>query len=552
MRTYDPATMVDDADSRDTPRGNASSSVRSFLIADVRGYTRYTQERGDDAGARVAARFAELARQEIERHGGELLELRGDEALGVFTSARQALRAAVELQRSFRERTNGEPALPLGVGIGLDAGEAVPVEGGYRGGALNLASRLCSRAAPGEILASETLVSLARRIEGIRFEERGFERLKGLDEPVKVIEVLSATPLPRVPVSRWASLGRFRRKHVTRRKAWTAIGVAIVAAAGAVLAVVALGGTVAGDDAPPRVALAGPFGGDDPGPSLSLAREGLVQAARRYEVETEILAFDEVDVSTQSLRQVRARLEDGDFDLVIWGGPSPVAEALTDELEKHPNTHFVYLETDLEFWGLEDAPNASGVFLLDGSASYLAGYLAALMSKSGIVSVVGGVRGVTERLAYWFERGAKAARPTVDVRVDYSETFVDQPACERIANRQIDDGSDIVFAAAGQCGLGALSAAGIRGVWGVGVDRDQSYLGPHILVSVVKRFDRVVELIVRQYLEGALPVGRTVDLGLREDAVGVVGINPAVPADVRKKLARQVAVVRRMEAAPGP
>ena len=71
-----------------------------------------------------------------------------------FASARQAIRAAIELQRRYRERTDGEPAMPLGVGMGLDAGEAVPTEGGYRGGALNLAARLCSIALPGQILAS--------------------------------------------------------------------------------------------------------------------------------------------------------------------------------------------------------------------------------------------------------------------------------------------------------------------------------------------------------------------------------------------------------------
>jgi basic membrane lipoprotein Med (substrate-binding protein (PBP1-ABC) superfamily) len=86
----------------------------------------------------------------------------------------------------------------------------------------------------------------------------------------------------------------------------------------------------------------------------------------------------------------------------------------------------------------------------------------------------------------------------------------------------------------------------------VGVDRDQSYLGPHILVSVVKRFDRIVELIVRRFLEGSLPAGKTVEVGMREDAVGIVGINQAVSADIRKKLARQVAVVRKKEAAPSP
>ncbi|MEP7225583.1 MAG: adenylate/guanylate cyclase domain-containing protein, partial [Actinomycetota bacterium] len=172
--------------------GNA---LRTFLIADVRGYTRYTHEHGDEEAAKLAERFAGLTRVGITRHGGELVELRGDEALGAFGSARDALRAAVELQRLFRTSTNGEPGLPLGVGIGLDAGEAVPVEGGYRGGALNLAARLCSRAAAGEILASETVISLARHVEGIRLEHRGTERLKGLEDPVKIIEVIPELPL---------------------------------------------------------------------------------------------------------------------------------------------------------------------------------------------------------------------------------------------------------------------------------------------------------------------------------------------------------------------
>jgi basic membrane protein A len=544
--------MADDVERPDSERSEVSSAPRSFLIADVRGYTRYTHERGDEDAARLAARFAELARTGIEQHGGELLELRGDEALGVFTSARQALRAAVGLQRSFRERIHGEPALPLGVGIGLDAGEAVPVAGGYRGGALNLAARLCSLAAPGEILASETVVSLARRVEGIRFEERGVERLKGLDHPVKVIEIVSETPLPRVPVSRWASLRSFRRKHVTPRKAWTLTGVALVAAASAVLAVVALGGTVANDDDRTRVALAGNFGAADPGPTLTQFREGLVRAARTFEIETGIDGFDEVDTSPQAVRKVKAQLDKGDFDLVIWNGVSPVAIALADEVAKHPETHFVYLDADLEGTELEGAPNASSFFLLDGSASFLAGYLGALMSESGVVSVVGGIPGVVERLVYWFREGVKAARSEVDVQVEYSDSFGDQPTCERIANRQIDAGSDVVFVAAGQCGLGALSAAGVRGVWGIGVDIDQSYLGPHILASVVKRHDRVIQSIVRRFLEGTLPAGETVYLGLREDAVALVGINSAVPADVRKKLAREVTRTRKAEAATTP
>jgi branched-chain amino acid transport system substrate-binding protein len=190
------------------------ADVRTFLIADVRGYTRFTQAYGDEEAGKLAARFAALAREAVTATGGEVIELRGDEALCVFRSARQALRAAVELQTRFRERLDGQPAFPLGIGVGLDSGEAVPIEGGYRGGALNLAARLCSIAAPGQILASETVTSLARTLEGVRFVDRRPVRLKGLDKPVRVIEVVPEAELPPVPEApsrstrgrRWAVL----------------------------------------------------------------------------------------------------------------------------------------------------------------------------------------------------------------------------------------------------------------------------------------------------------------------------------------------------------
>src|SRR4051795_1637504 len=165
------------------------AGIKTFLIADVRGYTRFTQERGDEAAARLATRFAELAREAIEGAGGTLVELRGDEALAVFDSARQALRAASALQERFVIETVTDPSLPFAVGIGLDAGEAVPVEGGYRGGALNLAARLCSLAGPGEVLVSPGVAHLARKVEGLEYVERGAVRLKGLEKPVEVVAV---------------------------------------------------------------------------------------------------------------------------------------------------------------------------------------------------------------------------------------------------------------------------------------------------------------------------------------------------------------------------
>src|ERR687898_1141565 len=141
----------DDARRDDDAR---DAQIRTFLIADVRGYTLFTQERGDEDAAKLAAKFADIVRDVVETRGGTLLELRGDEALCVFGSAREAIRTAVELQERFVEETTDAPELPLTVGIGLDAGEAVAVEGGYRGGALNLAARLWGQARGGEILAS--------------------------------------------------------------------------------------------------------------------------------------------------------------------------------------------------------------------------------------------------------------------------------------------------------------------------------------------------------------------------------------------------------------
>src|ERR671923_738664 len=126
------------------------AGIKTFLIADVRGYTAFTQERGDEAAAKLATRFAELVRAGVEDGGGSLIELRGDEALAVFDSARQAIHSAMTLQVSLVDATIADPPLPLAVGIGLDAGEAVPVDGGYRGGSLNLAARLCILPGRGE------------------------------------------------------------------------------------------------------------------------------------------------------------------------------------------------------------------------------------------------------------------------------------------------------------------------------------------------------------------------------------------------------------------
>ena len=216
-----------------TEHTSAGAEIRTFLIADVRGYTRFTQTHGDEAAARLAARFAAIAREQVELHGGNLIELRGDEALCVFTSPRAALRAATDMQRQFADQIRADPELPLRVGIGIDAGEAVPVEGGYRGGALNLAARLCSIAKPGEVLVSEAITHLAQRLEDVGYADRGRVAMKGIEQPVHVFRLefeLDMPPMPDEP----------RRRFTTRQLAAAGVGAALLLAALVALAVTRL------------------------------------------------------------------------------------------------------------------------------------------------------------------------------------------------------------------------------------------------------------------------------------------------------------------------
>jgi len=176
-----------------TEESGPSTLVLSFLIADVRGYTRFTAERGDAAAALLAKRFADIARDAAEARGGRVIELRGDEALAVFESPSQAVRAAVEFQATCAEESEADPAFPLPVGIGIDAGEAVPVEDGYRGVALNMAARLCSNAAAGQVLVTRAIVGSTATVGAeITFVERGPASFKGFEQAVDVIEAVAS------------------------------------------------------------------------------------------------------------------------------------------------------------------------------------------------------------------------------------------------------------------------------------------------------------------------------------------------------------------------
>jgi class 3 adenylate cyclase len=107
------------------------------------------------------------------------------------------VRAAHELQARCEAEADAHPDLALAIGIGVDVGEAVAVDGGgYRGAALNRASRLCDLAGAGEVLVSSGVVYVAPHIEGVAYEPRGQEQLKGFGGPVPILRAVQAAQLP--------------------------------------------------------------------------------------------------------------------------------------------------------------------------------------------------------------------------------------------------------------------------------------------------------------------------------------------------------------------
>jgi basic membrane lipoprotein Med (substrate-binding protein (PBP1-ABC) superfamily)/DNA-binding SARP family transcriptional activator len=369
-------------------------------------------------------------------------------------------------------------------------------------------------------------------------------------------EIVRQEPRLAVPLSTLAP--RPRAGPASRRPAVLALAalaaVTVIGAAAAALLVRGGGGGPFGASTP-RVLLLlprPPESGRDT--FISLLVDGLRTAEREYGVRAETLVASETDVNDPSVAAAAARLRAGDADLVVL--PLGLALNLAPDIREATDTRFVLLDASVAWKDyLGDLPNATGLLLAGQRSGYLVGYLSGLMearrgprlNDARVISVIGGVRGVpaVDELVNGFVRGARRALPGIRIRTGYAGDFTDQSKCETIANQHIDAGADIVFAAAGACSLGALRTAGIRGVWGVGVDADRSYLGPHILASAVKRYDQAVLLAVRAFHQKTLPAGRDLTLDLDDDAVGIAGISPEVPQSIRDAVARATAALRR-------
>jgi basic membrane protein A len=243
------------------------------------------------------------------------------------------------------------------------------------------------------------------------------------------------------------------------------------------------------------------------------------------------------------------------YDLVLVALPR--VDVVFGVARKFPGVRYFLLDGPVHGPPHQPKNVQSSIFRAQ-EASYLAGYLAALMGErtggKRVISAVGGIsfEGVN-RWIVGYRAGARKADPTITVNVGYSNDFANSAKCKRVALSQIAGGAGVVFNVAGACGLGALQAAKDEGVWGVGVDVDQSYLGSHILASAVTKLDSGTYTIVQRFVQGQLATSSPTIFGLRNGGVELASISPKVPPRLLRRVEsiRQAIVAGRIRV-PGP
>jgi adenylate cyclase len=157
----------------------------AICFLDISGYTRFTQELGDDAAADLAATMARLVQRSSVKHGGKPIKWLGDGVMFHFGLPGPGVRAALEMVDEL-------PAAGLPpVHVGLHAGPVLFQEGDYFGQTVNLSARIADYARPGEVLVTRSVVENADDA-GIRFDDVGLVELKGVAEAVPLLRAQRA------------------------------------------------------------------------------------------------------------------------------------------------------------------------------------------------------------------------------------------------------------------------------------------------------------------------------------------------------------------------
>lgn len=224
----------------------------------------------------------------------------------------------------------------------------------------------------------------------------------------------------------------------------------------------------------------------------------------------------EIQNDAQREQALRKFAQDGNSPVVIAGFSA--VSAIEKVAKEFPDTQFVIIDAVVE------APNVRSVVFKEEEGSYLVGMLAAMASKTGTVSFVGGMDVPLIRRFYCgYAGGAKAGKAGTKVLQNWTgdtpAAWNDPAKGSEIAKAQIDQGSDVIYHAAGGTGIGVLQAAADAGKLGIGVDSNQNGLHPgYVLTSMVKGVDAAVYKAFEDVAAGKFTAG-IVQMGLKENGV---------------------------------
>ncbi len=284
--------------------------------------------------------------------------------------------------------------------------------------------------------------------------------------------------------------------------------------------------------APLKVALVTDVGGLDDKSFNFLANKGLNDAKKSLGVQGRVYisksGSDYIPNLSSAARQYKA-------DLVIGVG-FLMADQIAAVAKRYPDTKFAII--DYPWVALKGKPaNVRGLIFAEEEAGYLAGVAAATVSKSGVIGSIGGQK-IPPVDAYiaGYRQGAKATKKGITTLNGYSQEFVAQDKCKEIALNQIARRADVLFQVAGQCGLGALSAAKDKGKWGLGVDADQGYIGTHVLTSAMKRVDLAVSKTAALVKSNTFKGGTDTVFNVKNKGVGYGKISSKAPKTLKAKL----------------
>jgi basic membrane protein A len=244
--------------------------------------------------------------------------------------------------------------------------------------------------------------------------------------------------------------------------------------------------------------------------------ESSFNGAEKFKTDTGI-EYREYEIKSEEEREqaLRRFADDGNNPIVMAG--FSWATPLSAIAPEYPDTSFTIID------GVAEAPNVRSVVFKEQEGSYLVGVLAGMASTTKKVGFVGGMNiPLISAFGCGYVGGAKAAGATdvfQNMIGDTPEAWGNKPKATEIAKSQIDQGADVVYAAAGGAGLGALEAAADGGKLGIGVDSNQNYLFPgKILTSMLKRVDVAVYNSFNDAKEGKFTGGINV-LGVADGGI---------------------------------